>query len=194
MPAETTPGGVVAGVEPVAAVVGDVDAADECDLAVHHHRLLVVAVERMLARVGLAADPRPARERLDGVANLAAGGAKGGHRRARPDEDPHVEPFGRFREHRPQRSRPVAADQVEMRGEVPAGHVDEVARALDRIRDRRERLGAVDQDVHRAARTRWRIAGRPQTVVGWRKRTLGSQTPKPPAVLGAHDGLNSVSD
>ena len=81
-----------------------------------------------------------------------------------------------------------------MRSEVPAGHVDEVARALDRIRDRRERLGAVDQDVHRAARTWWRIAGRPQTVVGWRKRTTGSQTPKPPAVLGTHDGLNSVSD
>ena len=47
------------------------DAADESDLAVHHHRLLMVAVERMLARVGLAADPRPARERLDGVANLS---------------------------------------------------------------------------------------------------------------------------
>ena len=111
VPAQTPPGGMVAGVETVAAEVGDVDAADERDLAVHHHGLLVMAVERMLARVGLAADPRPARERLDGVANLAAGGAKRGHRRARPDEDPHVEPLGRFREHRPQRS-PAASPRT----------------------------------------------------------------------------------
>ena len=46
------------GVEAIAAVVGDVDAADEGKAAVDHHDLLVMAVDRVLARVGLAADPR----------------------------------------------------------------------------------------------------------------------------------------
>ena len=57
VPAEPAPRRVVARVEPVAGVVGHVDSADERELAVDDHGLLVVAVERMLAGVGLAADP-----------------------------------------------------------------------------------------------------------------------------------------
>src|ERR1700761_4600855 len=169
VPAQLAPCGMVAGVEAVAAEVGDVDAADERDLAVHHHGLLVMAVEWMLARVGHAADPRPAREHLDGVTYLAAGGTKSRHGGAGPDQDPHIEPLCRLREHWPQRSRALAAHQVEMWSEVPAGHVDEVARSLDRLSDSREGLGAIDQDVHRAARARRWIACCPQSVIGRRK-------------------------
>ena len=185
---------MIACVEAVAAEVGDVDASDERDLAVHHHGLLVMTVERVLAGIGLAADPGPPREHVDGVAHLATGGAERGHRCSCPDENPHVESLGRLGQHRAERARPFAAHQVEVRREVPAGHVDEVACALDRIGDRREGLGAVDQHVHRATVARRRIARSPKAVVRGRQRLLGAQTPKPPTVLCAYDGLDSVSD
>ena len=65
VPAEPSAGLVGRDVEAVAGVVGQVDPADERELAVDHDRLLVVAVERVLPRVGLAADAGPAGEVLD---------------------------------------------------------------------------------------------------------------------------------
>ena len=67
MPAEPPLGLVRRGVVAVAGVVGEVDPADERDLAVDHDRLLVMAVERVLARIGLAADARVPRTRFSTV-------------------------------------------------------------------------------------------------------------------------------
>ena len=97
VPAEPPARAVLLGVEPIAGVVGQIDAADERELAVDHDRLLVVTVERMLARVGLAPDPRPADEGLHRLADLRAGGMEGGHGRAGPDQDPHIDPSRRAR-------------------------------------------------------------------------------------------------
>ena len=61
MPAEPPARVVLLGVVAVAGVVGQVDPADERQLAVDHDRLLVVAVERVLARVAVGLDPGVAR-------------------------------------------------------------------------------------------------------------------------------------
>ena len=50
------------------------DASDEGQLSIHHDRLLVMAMERMLARIGLAADARPPGQRFDCLADLAPEG------------------------------------------------------------------------------------------------------------------------
>ena len=151
VPAEPAPGGMVARVEPVAGVVGHVDAADERDLAVDDHGLLVVAVERVLARVGLATDARVPGEGSDRVAHLLARGMERRHRSARPHQNPHVEPLGRLRQQLAEHARARAADQLEVGRDVPPGDVDVVAGVLDRRGDLRERLGAVDQHIERAA-------------------------------------------
>ncbi len=85
-------------------------------------------------------------------------------------------------------------DELEVRREVPAGDVDEVARALHGLGDRGQRLRAVDEDVERAALARRRIAGRPQAVVGRLERPLPAQAPQAAAVLGRHGGLDRVAD
>ena len=61
VPAERAAIRVVARVEPVAAERGQVDPADERDLAVDDHELLVVAVHRPLAGVERDRDARAAR-------------------------------------------------------------------------------------------------------------------------------------
>ena len=130
VPAQAPAGGVVARVEAVAGVVGEVDAVDERQLAVDADRLLVVAVERVLARVDLAADARVAREGAHGLAHLRAAGVKGRDRRPGPDEHAHVDALGQLREQRARRDGRLAAHELEVRRQVPAGDVDEVARAL----------------------------------------------------------------
>ena len=95
-----------------------------------HDRLLVVAVERVLARVHLAADARAARERAHGLADLRARRMEGRHRRPGPHEHAHVDALGQLGQQRADDDRRLALDELEVRREVPAGDVDEVARVL----------------------------------------------------------------
>ena len=82
VPAERPAGAVRAGVVAVAAVVGEVDAPDERQLAVDHHGLLVMAVEGVLAGVAVGPDPGIAYELVDRLADLGAGGMEHRHGRA----------------------------------------------------------------------------------------------------------------
>src|SRR5205085_12160362 len=105
------PGRVVARVEAVAVVGGEVDAADEGDAVVDDDELLVVAVERPLAVVERTADPRPALERLAQLAGLGAGRMEERERRARPEAHPPRQPrraLGEDRPHLVARRRPEA--------------------------------------------------------------------------------------
>jgi hypothetical protein len=130
VPAETPSRRVVARVEAIAGVVGEVDPAREGQLAVDADRLLVMAVERVLAGIGLALDARRARERAHGLAHLGAGGVERRHRRARPHEHAHVDALGQLGEQRAEDDGRLAAHELEVRRDVPAGQVDEPARAL----------------------------------------------------------------
>ena len=74
-----------------------------------------MAVERMLARIGLAADPGPAGELLHRLAHLLAGGVERRHRSARPHEHPHVDALGRLGQQlRRARRGVLAADELEV--------------------------------------------------------------------------------
>ena len=158
VPAEPAARRMVTGVEPIAAVVGHVDTADERDLAVDNDGLLVVAVERMLARIGLAADPRAAGEGRDAVADLLARGMERRHRRARPYEHPHVGPLRDLGQEPAEHAAALPADELEVGRDVPAGHVDVVARALERLGDQtgtpRRRRSAPRASTLRAAADR----------------------------------------
>ena len=147
VPAEAPARWMVARVEAIARVIGHVDATHERDLAVDDHRLFVVAMEGMLARVGLAADPGAAGQLLDPFAHLLAGGVKGGHGRTRPHEHSDVDPLGGLGQQLSQRDAPRAAHQLEIRRDVPPSHVDVVARVLDRLGDGGKRVRPVDQHV-----------------------------------------------
>ena len=78
------------GVEAVARQRREVDPADERDLAVDDHELLVVAVHRPLARVQLAADARPVHELVARGSRTARARLEQRHRRAGPQQHAHV--------------------------------------------------------------------------------------------------------
>ena len=77
---------------------GQVDPADERDLVVDDHELLVVAVQRARARVARRADLRPARQLVARVARRGAVGGERVRRRARPHEHADVDALGRVGE------------------------------------------------------------------------------------------------
>ena len=195
VPAEPAPGIVCAGVEAIAAVVGQVDPADERDPAVDHDRLLVMAVERVLPRVGLAPDPRFADEVLDIRPDLRAGGVKGGNRRARPDEHPDVDALGQLRR-AALRGRPVSAPRTSSKCGATCQPVmwTNCWALAQRLRDLRQRLRAVDQHLQLAALARRRIARSPQPVVVRLERRVPAEPPEPAAVLGLDRRLDAVAD
>jgi hypothetical protein len=70
VPADLVPPTVLARIEAIAGLVGEVDPADERDLVVDHDRFLVMAVHRPLAAVELHPDLRPAGEPLAKLAHV----------------------------------------------------------------------------------------------------------------------------
>ena len=102
----------------------------------------------------------PLRELVSHALDLAPGRAEERERSACPDEDPDVESLGQLREHIAKDKRGSLAHERKVGREVPAGDVHVRARCLQRIGDRRQCFGSVDEDLDRVART-------------WRRRTLG---------------------
>ena len=144
-------GRMLAQVVPVAGLVREVDPADEGDPVVDDDRLLVVAVKRPLARIELALDPRALCELVSHALDLAPGRAEERERSACPDEDPDVESLGQLREQIAKDKRGSLAHERKVGREVPAGDVHVRARCLQRIGDRRQRFGSVDEDLDRVA-------------------------------------------
>ena len=91
------PAGVALRVASVSGHGRQVDAADERQPAVDDDRLLVVAVQRALVRVELAADARPA-QLVARSPHRAPGWTEDRQRRARPQEHADVDPAGELRE------------------------------------------------------------------------------------------------
>ncbi len=86
--------GVGGTVVAVAGQSGQVDAADERDLVVDDHELLVVAVHRAAVRVELALDLRAAHQRVALRAHQPAARLEHRHRRAGPDQHAHRHALG----------------------------------------------------------------------------------------------------
>jgi hypothetical protein len=147
VPAQPPPGRMRIPVVAIAAEVGHVDPTHERELAVDRDRLLVVAVKRMLARIGLALDSRAPGEVLHRLLHLAAGGVEHRYRRAGPHQHAHVDLLGQLGQQRAEHDRRIPLGDLEVRFQVPAGDVHEAACSLQRVRDCRQRLRAIDQHV-----------------------------------------------
>ncbi len=181
-------------VEPIAAEAGQVDPADEGDLVVDDHELLVVAVGEALVTVEHALDPRPGAELLAALPDGRAGRLEHRDGRPGPDEDPDGHPFGQLAEEAPDRRSARPPPEPEVGLDVPAGDVDVRTGGGDRRGDPREGVGAVDHHLEGVPRPRARVAGAPQPV-GRRVEPGGRAEPAEPApVVGARQSLDRVAD
>jgi hypothetical protein len=182
------------GVVAIAVQGGEVDAADEGHLVVDDHELLVVAVHRALLRVQCAADPSSAQELGARGPDVAAVRLEDRDGRALPQQDAHVSSLRDAGEQVAQARGLLAAIQAEVRGDVPSGDVDMRPRGRDRRVHARQRRGAVDEHLDRAAGARLEVAPRPQPpVVGWVDRRALPDTPQPPRVVRVLDALDDVT-
>ena len=67
---------MIADVVTIARQISQVDPADKCDRAVDHDCLLMMAVQRVLARIRLAPDTRSPDQCTDRITNLTPSGMK----------------------------------------------------------------------------------------------------------------------
>ena len=91
VPADPSPRDVRRGVPGIAAIEGQVDAADERNAAVDHDRLLVMAVSESRAAVGVRLDLRIAGHVVEHVADVVLRRLEERYGRALPGEQPHVD-------------------------------------------------------------------------------------------------------
>jgi hypothetical protein len=82
---------------------------------------------------------------------------------------------------------------VEIRREVPAGEIDVRARTLDLGRDRREGLGAVDEDLDQVPRTRRRLATCP-AACGRLECAESADSPQPPPMVSDDEALQPLAE
>ena len=120
-----------------------------------------MAVHRPLLRIEQALDLCVPRQLFLHRAHVAARGAEQGERRARPDEHANVHPLGQLGEKVPQDERRAVPAQREAGCEEPARDVHVGTSLLQRVRDRRQSLSAIDQNLDSVPRPRRGIPGGP---------------------------------
>ena len=111
-------------VEPVACEVREVDAADEGQLVVDDHELLVVAVQRPLVRVERAHDGAVLAKRVARAAYGAPRHRIHRQRRSAPQQHAYGHTPSGVREEVVQDHRRLVRRQREVRRDAPAGDVD----------------------------------------------------------------------
>ena len=89
MPADVVPRDVRRGVEAIAGIRRQVDAADERDLIVDDDELLVVTVQRALLRVGCELDLGAGRERMTNAVDVVPVRTEEGQWRSGPRQQPN---------------------------------------------------------------------------------------------------------
>ncbi len=194
MPSQGTAHRVITRVKPVAAKRGEVDPADERDLAVDDDQLLVMAVHRTLMSVECALDARATHQLLANLANGCSRRLEDRQRGARPEENPDVDGRSAIAEQIAQAPRLLVTREAELRSDVPAGDVDMRAGARDRFGDAGQGVRAVDQHLQLTARPRRRVAGCPERSVGWRAQLVeATGATKAPAVMGADRRLEAFA-
>ena len=186
VPAERIARRMLVRVEPVAVVRGQVDAADEGELAVDDHELLVMAVERPLARVERDLHTRALRECVTNRTHFPPVGPEDRQRRPGPRKQPYVDSLRRLGEQLAQRLLPIGAEAVVGR-EEPTGQPYRRARGLDCRRDLGQRLGAVheDGDAVAAPRRRLGLSPTPRRL----EQLSVPEPPQPPPVMRHHEPL-----
>ena len=163
VPADVRARRVVVPVEAVARLGGEVDPADERDAVVDDDRLLVVAMHRPLLRVERALDLRLAHEAIAHLPHVLARGTEERQRCACPHQHANVDALRQLGEQVAEHDRLALPLEREVGREVPARQVDVRLRGAQRLRDRRQRLRAVDEDLDRVPGARRRAFIRPAT-------------------------------
>ena len=182
VPADRGAGGVLAAVEAVTCLRGQVDATHEGDTIVDDDRLLVVTVKRPLPRVETAFDPGLLRELIAHLPDLAPGRAKERQRRTGPHEHAHVHTLGQFGQQVAQHHGALLAYEREVRREEPAGDVHMGPGGRQLRRHCRQRFGSVDQDLDRVALPRRRLSRRPANPIAIKRAFPTAATQSPPVV------------
>ena len=147
VPPDSSPRDMRRRVPRVAAVEGEVDAADEGDSPVDHDHLLVVAVREPGAAVRVRLDPRVPRERVEHLAHLPLGGLEHRNGSTLPGEDAYVDPLSQLGEQVAHHHRLLLSREMELGGEEPARQMDVRLRARELRGDRGERFRAVHEHV-----------------------------------------------
>ena len=163
VPADVRPRRMVVPVETVARLGGEVDPADERDAVVDDDRLLVVAVHRPLLRVERALDLRVADEAIAHLPHVFARRAEERQGCACPHQDANVDALRQLAEQVAEHERLAVALERKVGREVPPSQVDVRLGGAQGLRDRRQCLRAVDEDLDRVAGTRRRALVRPPT-------------------------------
>ena len=149
---------MIRGVPAVAVEVGQVDATDECDPVIDHDRFLVVAVHGTLPRVQRDLDASAVDQPLADPPHVTSPWAQHRERSAGPDQNADRD-SGRHLGQQPlERRWPLAADELEVRRDVPAGDVHMRPRCGHRLGHGRQRRRAIDQHLEGIAGPGWRIA------------------------------------
>ena len=183
---------MLARVEPVSGVGGEVDAADKGELAVYHDELLVMAVHWPLVRVERHPQLCTRRQSVGHRAHFLAVGVKERQRCARPCEQPHLDALCCPGEQLLQRLG-VTAGQREIGREVPAGQRDRHACRLDRSRDLGQRVGTVDVHVESIALAWWPAGCSPAAGRGSQGRSLADPA-QATRVMRDHQALDLLPE
>jgi hypothetical protein len=183
---------VIGRVETVPGEGGEVDPADEGGVSVDDRKLLVVAVQRPLARVQRELHLRPADEGFAHRAHLPSVGVEERQWRSGPAEHPHLDALRRLREQLPQCRLRAPADP-QLRREEPAREPDVRPCLFDCLREPRQRFRTVDEHLQLVPRARRRFAGGPAA----RGRIEGPEPAdalQPPTVVRRDDPVEQVAE
>ena len=190
VPADVRARRVVVPVETVARLGGEVDPADERDAVVDDDRLLVVAMHRPLLRVERALDLRVADEAIAHLPHVLARRAEERQGCARPHQHANVDALRQLTEQVAEHDWLALALERKVGREVPPGQVDVRLGGAQCLRDRRQCLRAVDEDLDRVPGTRRRALVRPST--GRRLQRLEPADPREASSVMAADLLRDL--
>jgi hypothetical protein len=163
---------MIIAVKAIAAERGQVDTANERDLAVHDHELLMVTMHRPLVKIKRALHARAAGELLAHATYGRTSRREDRQRRSSPQQHPDLDSLGQLTKQIAQPRRPLIAGQPEIRGDVPSGDVHVRAGTGERFGDAREHLSTINQHIERAPRAWRRIADGPQRWAVRRSRLI----------------------
>src|SRR5581483_9561342 len=160
VPAKRATGAMLARVQPIARIGGEVDAADERLSAVDNHELFMVAVHGPLAGIESYVNLGLAPKFLGHRAHLAAIGLERGHRSTGPSKQSDRRPLGHGAQQLRQGLRAVRA-QPEIGREIPAREPDRRTSALDRRGYLRQCVYTIDEYLQAVAGSNRRTARGP---------------------------------
>ena len=190
VPADVGARWMVTRVVAVARFGREIDSADEGDSVVDDDRLLVMAVHRPFLRVERALDLRVLDQLVAHLANVGSGRPKERQRRSRPGQQANVETLGQFRKQRSQHERVAFAVERERGSEVPAREMNVRLGLVQRCGDRRQGLGAVDENLERVPGPRREVSAGP--TARRRIERLGPPDSPEPALMVPADLLRDL--